>query len=112
MKVKQLTNVSNSIQSSSKSTILTQMLAVGSLAIGLGAVAHAAPAQAIALTNSDISFGNPNIPTFFADVNPGAIPGTPDTISVTFASPIDVGSVGGLLASAPFLSQTQQQCLL
>ncbi|PSB58415.1 hypothetical protein C7B77_04870 [Chamaesiphon polymorphus CCALA 037] len=74
------------------------MLAVGSLAVGLGTVAYAAPAQAAFLFNSDLSFGNANITSFFSDVNPGA----GDTIAVTFATPTDVGSSGGILAGTSF----------
>jgi hypothetical protein len=98
MKVKQLTNASNSIEASFKFTTLTHILALSSLAVGLGAVVYTAPAQAILLPNSDLSFGNANITSFFGDVNPGPF----DTISVTFVTPTDVGSSGGILANTSF----------
>jgi hypothetical protein len=98
MNIKQLTRASNSTETPLKSTTLTNLLAVGSLALGLSAVAYAAPAHAIALTNSSITFTNSSLPTFFADVNPGAL----DTITVSFVSPLDVGSSSGLLAGGSF----------
>ncbi len=95
MNIKQLSSASSSIQASFNSTTLTQILAVGSLAVGIGAVGYTAPAQAISLFNSGITFTSSSLETFFADVNPGA----GDTITVKFISPLDVGSADGLLGA-------------
>ena len=108
MNVKQITKASNSIQSASKPGILKQMLALISLAVGLGTVAYTAPAQAIALTNSDVTFSSSAVPTFFNDVNPGA----DDTITVNFTSPLDVGSANGLLEGSTFFPNPGRYDLL
>ena len=56
MQVKQLNNSSNSIETSFRSTSLTQILAIGTLAIGTSLGIAAAPAHAVALNNGSLSF--------------------------------------------------------
>ena len=56
MQVKQLNNESNSIETSFRSTSLTQILAIGTLAIGTSLGIAAAPAHAVALNNGALSF--------------------------------------------------------
>uniref|UniRef100_UPI00286AE786 hypothetical protein n=1 Tax=Chamaesiphon sp. OTE_20_metabat_361 TaxID=2964689 RepID=UPI00286AE786 len=86
--------------------IATQILAVGILAMGTSMVT-VAPAQAIAINSSDITFET-GISTFFADVNPGieVAPGVVDTISINFGSATEVASANGLLAKSPFFTVT------
>jgi hypothetical protein len=100
MQVKQITNLSSSIEATIKSIGLTQLLAVGSLAIGISSVIAAAPARAVSLANGDLTFGSTGLPTFFADVNPGV----GDTISITLGANTDVGSANGSLKNAPFFT--------
>ncbi len=56
MQVKQLNNESNSIETSFKSSSLTQMLAIGTLAIGASVGIAAAPAHAVALNGGQVVF--------------------------------------------------------
>jgi hypothetical protein len=100
MQVKQLTNLSSSIEAAIKSISLTQLLAVSSLVVGISSVIAAAPAHAVSLANGDLTFGSTTLPSFFADVNPGS----GDTISITIGGSTDVGSANGTLKNAPFFT--------
>jgi hypothetical protein len=75
MKVKQLNNASNSIQS----PILTQMLAVGTLVIGASVVIAAAPAGAVVINNGQLAFNNGTLNT-----SGTIVPGVGNTFTATF----------------------------
>jgi hypothetical protein len=100
MQVKQLTNLSSSIEAFIKSISLTQLLAVSSLAVGISSAIAVAPAGAVSLANGDLTFGTSTLPSFFADVNPGA----GDTISIVLGASTTVGSANGSLKNAPFFT--------
>ena len=58
MQLKQLSNGSNSIETSFKSSSLTQVLAIGTLAIGASVGIAAAPAHAVFITNGQFAFND------------------------------------------------------
>lgn len=70
MQVKQLNNESNSIETSFRSTSLTQILAIGTLAIGTSLGIAAAPAHAVALNNGSLSFSDGTGDFFANSSNP------------------------------------------
>ena len=79
MQAKKLPNGFNSIETSSKSTSLTQMFAISTLAIGASVGIAVAPAHAVFITNGQLSF------------NDGVL-NTADTVPVSPATIVTPGS--------------------
>lgn len=82
MRVTQIRNSSNSIAASLKTTGFKQLLAVGSVAIGIAAIIPAAPAQAASLAGGSLNFGGA-VSDFYFD---------PTSSQPTFSVNFNVGS--------------------
>lgn len=98
MKVTQIRNSSNSSAASLKTTGFKQLLAVGSVAIGIAAIIPAAPSQAVSLAGGQLNFTGFTSDFYFA---PGA---SPTSFNVTFNPTSKVASVGSSIgAFAPVI---------
>jgi hypothetical protein len=105
MKIKEFTNTPSfaTKKVSFKTSTLTQLLAVGSLAIGVGAIVPTAPAQAAVLNTGELVFQD-GTSNFFEQV----VPGAGDTFSVNFnpGNLAFVTGASGVFGTPPYFPVT------